>query len=150
MLTPISFNPQELRLIFPNSQRLNRGNYVMSQLIQACRANEVTDLILVHEHRGEPGMPWKVFPFNCKMFQILLMQDLSKWKLTSFLFWVLIHWSWLVNELEIFFNGSFNLFFEYCQLAVFFNQYCRYLLFNCKLEFINPYSHKYMLMPQWG
>ena len=35
----------------------------MSQLIQACRANEVTDLILVHEHRGEPGMPWKVFPF---------------------------------------------------------------------------------------
>lgn len=71
-------NTQELRLIFPNSQRLNRGNYVMSQLIQACRANEVTDLILVHEHRGEPGMPWKVFPFYCKMFQILLMQDLSK------------------------------------------------------------------------
>lgn len=63
MLTPISFTPQELRLIFPNSQRLNRGNYVMSQLIQACRANEVTDLILVHEHRGEPGMPWKVFSF---------------------------------------------------------------------------------------
>lgn len=47
---------KELRLIFPNSQRLNRGNYVMSQLVQACRANEVTDLILVHEHRGEPGM----------------------------------------------------------------------------------------------
>ena len=42
-------------MIFPNSQRLNRGNYVLSQLVQACRANEVTDLILVHEHRGEPG-----------------------------------------------------------------------------------------------
>ena len=49
------FFPKELRLIFPNSQRLNRGNYVLSQLVQACRANEVTDLILVHEHRGEPG-----------------------------------------------------------------------------------------------
>ena len=49
------FFHKELRLIFPNSQRLNRGNYVLSQLVQACRANEVTDLILVHEHRGEPG-----------------------------------------------------------------------------------------------
>ena len=58
------FSLQELRLIFPNSQRLNRGNYVMSQLVQACRANEVTDLILVHEHRGEPGMyQRKVDPF---------------------------------------------------------------------------------------
>lgn len=47
---------KELRLIFPNSQRLNRGNYVMSQLVQACRANDVTDLIIAHEHRGEPGM----------------------------------------------------------------------------------------------
>jgi U3 small nucleolar ribonucleoprotein protein IMP4 len=46
---------KELRLIFPNSQRLNRGNYVMSQLVQACRANDVTDLIIAHEHRGEPG-----------------------------------------------------------------------------------------------
>ena len=30
----------------------------MGQLVQACRANEVTDLILVHEHRGEPGEEW--------------------------------------------------------------------------------------------
>ena len=48
---------QELRLVLPNSQRLNRGNYVMSQLVQACRANDVTDLIIIHEHRGEPGEP---------------------------------------------------------------------------------------------
>ena len=50
---------KELRLMFPNSQRLNRGNYVMSQLVQACRANDVTDLIIAHEHRGEPGMIFK-------------------------------------------------------------------------------------------
>ena len=47
---------QELRLIFPNAQRLNRGNYVMSQLVQACVANDVTDLIIIHEHRGDPGI----------------------------------------------------------------------------------------------
>ncbi|XP_072026379.1 U3 small nucleolar ribonucleoprotein protein IMP4-like [Amphiura filiformis] len=45
---------KELKLIFPNAQRLNRGNYEMNQLVQACRANDVTDLIIVHEHRGNP------------------------------------------------------------------------------------------------
>ncbi|KAK2589319.1 hypothetical protein KPH14_007868 [Odynerus spinipes] len=45
---------KELRLILPNSQRMNRGNYEMKQLIHACRANDVTDFIIVHEHRGIP------------------------------------------------------------------------------------------------
>lgn len=45
---------KELRLIFPNSQRMNRGNYEMEQLIHACRANDVTDFIIVHEKRGVP------------------------------------------------------------------------------------------------
>ncbi|XP_049799090.1 U3 small nucleolar ribonucleoprotein protein IMP4-like [Schistocerca nitens] len=45
---------KELRLIFPNSQRMNRGNYEMKQLINACRANDVTDFVVVHEHRGVP------------------------------------------------------------------------------------------------
>lgn len=45
---------KELRLIIPNSQRMNRGNYEMTQLVNACRANEVTDFIVVHEHRGVP------------------------------------------------------------------------------------------------
>ena len=45
---------KEMKLIFPNAQRLNRGNYEMKQLVAACRANNVTDFILVHEHRGNP------------------------------------------------------------------------------------------------
>lgn len=45
---------KELRLIFPNCQRMNRGNYEMKQLVHACRANDVTDFIVVHEHRGTP------------------------------------------------------------------------------------------------
>ena len=42
--------------MFPNCQRMNRGNYVISQLVNACTTNGITDLIIVHEHRGEPGM----------------------------------------------------------------------------------------------
>jgi len=45
---------KELKLIFPNSQRLNRGNYEMKQLIDSCRANDVSDFIVIHETRGEP------------------------------------------------------------------------------------------------
>lgn len=45
---------KELRLIFPNAQRMNRGNYEMKELMHACRANDVTDFVMVHEHRGEP------------------------------------------------------------------------------------------------
>ncbi|KAI4479371.1 hypothetical protein M0804_011156 [Polistes exclamans] len=45
---------KELRLILPNSQRMNRGNYEMKQLIHACCSNDVTDFVIVHEHRGIP------------------------------------------------------------------------------------------------
>lgn len=45
---------QELRLCVPNSTRINRGNYVMTELADACRTNQMTDLIVVHEHRGVP------------------------------------------------------------------------------------------------
>ncbi|KAG8801384.1 snoRNA-binding rRNA-processing protein imp4 [Serendipita sp. 399] len=45
---------KEMRLVFPNSHRINRGNYVVKELAEACRANEVTDLIILHETRGVP------------------------------------------------------------------------------------------------
>lgn len=45
---------KELKLVFPNAQRMNRGNTVQKDLIDACTANDVTDLIIVHEHRGMP------------------------------------------------------------------------------------------------
>jgi len=40
--------------VFPNSHRINRGNYVVKELAEACRANDITDLIVLHEHRGIP------------------------------------------------------------------------------------------------
>lgn len=45
---------KELRLVFPNSQRMNRGNFEMKELLHTCRAAEVTDFLIVHEHRGVP------------------------------------------------------------------------------------------------
>ncbi|CAO3652675.1 unnamed protein product [Cunninghamella echinulata] len=56
---------KEVRLIFPNSQRINRGNHVMKDIVETCRANEVTDLIILHEHRGKPdGMVVCHFPYG--------------------------------------------------------------------------------------
>ncbi|KAI1301504.1 U3 small nucleolar ribonucleoprotein IMP4 [Halotydeus destructor] len=45
---------KEMKLILPNSQRINRGNYEMKQLIAACRSNDVTDFVVLHETRGVP------------------------------------------------------------------------------------------------
>ncbi|KAF9969832.1 snoRNA-binding rRNA-processing protein imp4 [Actinomortierella ambigua] len=54
---------KEMRLVFPNSQRINRGGHVMKEIVDACRANDVTDLVILHEHRGEPdGMIISHFP----------------------------------------------------------------------------------------
>lgn len=46
---------KELKLVLPNSQRMNRGGYDVQQLLSACRANDVTDFIKISEHRGEPA-----------------------------------------------------------------------------------------------
>jgi len=45
---------KEMKLIFPNSQRINRGKYEMKKLVEACRSNDVTDFIVLHETRGVP------------------------------------------------------------------------------------------------
>ncbi|PVD24095.1 hypothetical protein C0Q70_14565 [Pomacea canaliculata] len=56
---------KEIKLIFPNSQRINRGNYETKQLVDACRANDVTDIIIVQEHRGVPdGMTICHLPYG--------------------------------------------------------------------------------------
>lgn len=56
---------KELKLIFPNSQRINRGSYEIKQLVESCKANDVTDLIITHETRGNPdGLIVSHFPFG--------------------------------------------------------------------------------------
>jgi U3 small nucleolar ribonucleoprotein protein IMP4 len=45
---------KEMKLIFPNSQRINRGNYKKTSLTEACIDQKITDLIMLKEHRGVP------------------------------------------------------------------------------------------------
>lgn len=45
---------KELRLLFPNSVRINRGTHSVTELAEVCKAHQATDLILVHETRGQP------------------------------------------------------------------------------------------------
>ncbi len=39
----------------PNSQRINRGGLILSELVESCRNHGFTDIVVLHEHRGEPG-----------------------------------------------------------------------------------------------
>mmetsp|Transcript_20863 Transcript_20863/g.37175 ORF Transcript_20863/g.37175 Transcript_20863/m.37175 type:complete len:290 (+) Transcript_20863:140-1009(+) len=45
---------KEMKLVFPNTQRINRGGTQIKQLMEAARANEVTDVIILQENRGKP------------------------------------------------------------------------------------------------
>ena len=49
----ISFQ-KEIKLIIPNATRVNRGGYVLKDLVKICQANNFTDLVIIHESRGEP------------------------------------------------------------------------------------------------
>ncbi|KNZ79898.1 U3 small nucleolar ribonucleoprotein IMP4 [Termitomyces sp. J132] len=75
----------EMRLVFPNSHRINRGNYVVKELAEACRANDVTDLIVLHEHRGIPdAMIVSHFPHGPTVFftlsNVSLRHDIGTYK----------------------------------------------------------------------
>ena len=37
---------KEIKLLIPNSQRINRGTHQMEELVEVCRNNEATDLII--------------------------------------------------------------------------------------------------------
>lgn len=45
---------KEIKLLFPNAVRMNRGNYIMSTLVDTCKKSGITDIIIIHEHRGVP------------------------------------------------------------------------------------------------
>lgn len=45
---------KEVKLMFPNSLKLNRGNYVIPELVKTCSRVQISDLIILHEHRGVP------------------------------------------------------------------------------------------------
>lgn len=51
---PLTQFTKELKFVFPNAERMNRGGQIINEIIESCRAREFTDIILVHEHRGVP------------------------------------------------------------------------------------------------
>lgn len=74
---------KELRLIFPNAQRLNRGSLLVSELVSSCRANGFSDLIIAHETRGEPdGLIVSHLPYGPTAFfnlrQCIMRHDVAE------------------------------------------------------------------------
>mmetsp|Transcript_21840 Transcript_21840/g.37305 ORF Transcript_21840/g.37305 Transcript_21840/m.37305 type:complete len:296 (+) Transcript_21840:182-1069(+) len=56
---------KEVKLLLPNAQRINRGGMVLSELVDSCRSHDFTDIVVLHEHRGEPdGMVVCHLPFG--------------------------------------------------------------------------------------
>ena len=56
---------KELKLLFPTSSRINRGSQVLQDLVQLGKSSEFTDVVIVHEHRGEPdGLVISHLPFG--------------------------------------------------------------------------------------
>jgi len=56
---------KEVKLMFPNSQRINRGGHKLSEIVDTCRNNDFTDIVILHEHRGEPdGMTICHLPYG--------------------------------------------------------------------------------------
>jgi U3 small nucleolar ribonucleoprotein protein IMP4 len=45
---------KEIRLLLPTAIRLNRGNLVLPNLVDSAKSADLTDLVLLHEHRGTP------------------------------------------------------------------------------------------------
>ncbi|KAF2637135.1 Brix-domain-containing protein [Massarina eburnea CBS 473.64] len=45
---------KEVRLLLPTSIRLNRGNLILSNLVGSAVSSGLSDIILLHEHRGTP------------------------------------------------------------------------------------------------
>lgn len=45
---------KEIRLLFPTGIRLNRGNLILPEIVRSAQGAGLSDLVLLHEHRGVP------------------------------------------------------------------------------------------------
>ena len=45
---------KEIRLLLPTSIRMNRGNLILPDLVRSATSAGLSDIILLHEHRGTP------------------------------------------------------------------------------------------------
>ncbi|KAK1543312.1 brix domain-containing protein [Colletotrichum paranaense] len=62
---------KEIRLLFPTSVRLNRGNLILPDIVQSSKSNGLTDIVLLHEHRGVPtAMTYALYIESKKSHQL--------------------------------------------------------------------------------
>ena len=45
---------KEVKLLLPNAERMNRGGNTVEQVVEMCRKDGFTDLVVLQEHRGVP------------------------------------------------------------------------------------------------
>lgn len=45
---------KEVKLLIPNSTRINRGNHRVDELVESCKQGGFSDVVIVQETRGEP------------------------------------------------------------------------------------------------
>jgi rRNA maturation protein Rpf1 len=81
---------KEVKLLLPNAQRVNRGGMVVGDLVESCRSHDYTDLVVVHEHRGEPdGLVVCHLPYGPTayfgIFNTVLRHDIGDKKQVSWL-----------------------------------------------------------------
>lgn len=74
---------KEMRILFPGARRMNRGAYVVKDLMQLARSHEMSDVMIVHEHRGQPdGLVVCHLPFGPTAYfglsNVVLRHDLSE------------------------------------------------------------------------
>jgi U3 small nucleolar ribonucleoprotein protein IMP4 len=74
---------KEIRIIIPNSIRVNRGNTVIKELVKICQENEFSDLVILHENRGVPdGMIISHMPYGptlfMGLFNVVLRHDIKE------------------------------------------------------------------------
>ncbi|CAP73608.1 uncharacterized protein PODANS_2_9720 [Podospora anserina S mat+] len=74
---------KEIRLLFPTGIRLNRGNLVLPELVRSAQAEKLSDVILLHEHRGTPtAMTISHFPHGptlmASLHNVVLRADIPR------------------------------------------------------------------------
>lgn len=60
---------KEMALLLPNSLKVNRGHYHIKDLIEMAQKKQFSDIVILHEHRGEPdGMIISHMPYGPTLY----------------------------------------------------------------------------------
>ncbi len=74
---------KEVKLLLPNSTRMNRGGHTVREIVETCRADGFSDLVVLQEHRGVPdGLVVSHMPYGPTAYfglhHVVMRHDLPK------------------------------------------------------------------------